>query len=89
LLDGLKDSVACIVQSYNARIVLESRIQSERRIEKSVKAQRGTSAKIKSVKPLNGIARSNSAGTAAQRLISSCQVQPIRRVASAKIVSQE
>jgi hypothetical protein len=87
LLDELKDSVACIIQRHNARIVLESRIQSERRIEKSVKAQRGTSAKIKSAKPLNGIARSNSAGTAAQRSISSCQVQPIRRVASAMIAS--
>jgi len=79
--------VACIVQNHSARIVLEYRIQNERRIEKSVKAQRGTSAKIKSAKPSNGIARSNSAGTAAQRSISSSQVQPISRVASAMIAS--
>jgi len=79
--------MACIIQRHNARIVLESRIQSERHIEKSIKAQHGSRVKIKSAKPLNGIARSNSAGTAAQRSISSSQVQPIRRVASAMIAS--
>jgi len=37
LIDQLKDSVACIVQRHNARMVLESRIQSERRIERASK----------------------------------------------------
>jgi hypothetical protein len=87
LLDELKDSVACIVQRHNARIAIECRVQSERRFEKSVKAHRGTSAKIKSHKSLNDIVRCNSAGTAAQRSTPSTEVQPIRRAVSAIVVA--